>query len=126
MNAGADASDNLLMLAWAGGDAGAFERFDRRHRGPLYRFMLRQGRDAPVADERSRYVWPSVTAERTCGSDHPPVCPGADARLALSVLARLRQHVEHGDADVARESLRRFRQARPQATVQRELHATTP
>ena len=35
------ASDEQLMLAYAGGDAAAFETLYARHKGPLYRFVLR-------------------------------------------------------------------------------------
>jgi RNA polymerase sigma factor (sigma-70 family) len=36
-----EAPDEELMLAYGRGDAGAFETLYRRHRGPLFRFMLR-------------------------------------------------------------------------------------
>lgn len=64
MNAGADASDDVLMLAWTAGDATAFEQLYARHRGPLYRFLLRQLRDAPLADEFFQDVWQRVIAAR--------------------------------------------------------------
>ena len=35
------ASDESLMLAYAGGDAGAFDALYLRHKGPLFRFVLR-------------------------------------------------------------------------------------
>ncbi len=38
----ADIPDEQLMLAYAAGDTSAFETLYGRHRGPLYRFMLRQ------------------------------------------------------------------------------------
>lgn len=64
MNAGADTSDDLLMLAWTGGDTAAFELLYSRHRGPLYRFLLRQLRDAALADEFFQDVWQRVIAAR--------------------------------------------------------------
>lgn len=45
------------MLAWCGGDAGAFERLYGRHKGPLYRYMLRQLNDASIAEELFQDVW---------------------------------------------------------------------
>ncbi|HTM70137.1 MAG TPA: RNA polymerase subunit sigma, partial [Luteimonas sp.] len=45
----ADPADDALMLAWAGGDASAFERLYGRHRTRLYRYFLRQVRDAALA-----------------------------------------------------------------------------
>lgn len=62
MNSGADPSDDMLMLAWTGGDASAFERLYARHRGPLYRFLLRHLRDAALADEFFQDVWQRVIA----------------------------------------------------------------
>jgi len=65
MNSGADAGDDVLMLAWTGGDRGAFELLYGRHRGGLYRFLLRQTRDQALADEFFQDVWQRVIAART-------------------------------------------------------------
>ena len=64
MNPGADANDDLLMLAWVGGDAAAFEILYGRHRGPLYRFLLRQLGNQALADEFFQDVWQRVIAAR--------------------------------------------------------------
>jgi RNA polymerase sigma-70 factor (ECF subfamily) len=64
MNPGADANDDLLMLAWVGGDTAAFEILYARHRGPLYRFLLRQVRNQALADEFFQDVWQRVIAAR--------------------------------------------------------------
>ncbi|RDZ27973.1 RNA polymerase sigma factor [Lysobacter silvisoli] len=64
MNSAADASDDVLMLAWTAGDTVAFETLYARHRGPLYRFMLRQVRDSALADEFFQDVWQRVIAAR--------------------------------------------------------------
>ncbi|GAA5079400.1 RNA polymerase sigma factor [Lysobacter panacisoli] len=64
MNSGADTGDDVLMLAWAAGDTAAFELLYARHRGPLYRFLLRQLRDAALADEFFQDVWQRVIAAR--------------------------------------------------------------
>lgn len=64
MNSGADAGDDVLMLAWTGGDVAAFEVLYGRHRGPLYRFLLRQTRDQALADEFFQDVWQRVIAAR--------------------------------------------------------------
>ena len=63
MNA-ADASDDVLMLAWTAGDTSAFELLYARHRAPLYRFLLRQLRDNALADEFFQDVWQRVIAAR--------------------------------------------------------------
>jgi RNA polymerase sigma-70 factor (ECF subfamily) len=57
-------SDEALMLAWAGGSAGAFEPLYARHRAPLHRFLARQLRDAALADELFQDVWQRVIAAR--------------------------------------------------------------
>lgn len=64
MNSGADAGDDVLMLAWTGGDTAAFELLYGRHRGPLYRFLLRQTRDQALADEFFQDVWQRVIVAR--------------------------------------------------------------
>ncbi len=64
MNPGADANDDLLMLAWVGGDVAAFEILYARHRGPLYRFLMRQLRNQALADEFFQDVWQRVIAAR--------------------------------------------------------------
>src|SRR5258708_10904606 len=46
-----EASDEELMLRYGRGDARAFELLYRRHRLPLYRFLLRQGGNAAPAEE---------------------------------------------------------------------------
>lgn len=65
MNPGTDANDDLLMLAWVGGDVAAFETLYTRHRGPLYRFLLRQLRNQALAEECFQDVWQRVIAART-------------------------------------------------------------
>jgi len=52
------------MLAYSGGDAGAFEALYRRHKGGVYRYMLRQCRDAGVADELFQDVWMNLIRAR--------------------------------------------------------------
>ena len=53
------------MLAYAAGDAAAFEQLYVRHRGRLYRFMLRQLRDPALTDECFQDVWQRVISART-------------------------------------------------------------
>jgi len=50
-------SDEELMLAYAGGDAGAFESLYARHKGPVLRFVLRSVRSRAEADELFQDVW---------------------------------------------------------------------
>src|SRR5512132_2027006 len=51
------AGDEQLMLAYREGDAGAFEELYRRHKGGLYRFVLRSVRDRAVAGELYQEIW---------------------------------------------------------------------
>ena len=50
-------SDEELMLAYAGGDAGAFESLYARHKGPVLRFVLRSVKSRGEADELFQDVW---------------------------------------------------------------------
>lgn len=53
------------MLAYAGGDAGAFERLYRRHKDPLYRYCLRHLHQSPdQAAELFQDVWQRVIQAR--------------------------------------------------------------
>src|SRR5882762_6480717 len=61
---GSGPADEELMLSYGGGNAGAFEALYRRHRGPLYRFLLRQVGDAATADELFQDVWMRVIDSR--------------------------------------------------------------
>src|SRR5258708_13059486 len=51
------ASDEQLMLAYAGGDAGAFESLYARHKGPLFRFVLRSVKERAQAEELFQEIW---------------------------------------------------------------------
>ena len=57
-------TDEELMQAYAGGDAAAFEALYRKHRGPLYRFVLRSVRGAGEAEELFQDVWMRVIEAR--------------------------------------------------------------
>jgi RNA polymerase sigma-70 factor, ECF subfamily len=51
------ASDEQLMLAYAGGDAAAFAALYARHKGPLLRFVLRSVKGEAVAEELFQEIW---------------------------------------------------------------------
>ena len=53
-------SDEQLMLAYARGDAGAFEALYGRHKGPLYRFVLRSVKGRGEAEELFQDIWTRV------------------------------------------------------------------
>ena len=52
-----EAGDEQLMLAYREGDAGAFEELYRRHKGRLFRFVLRSIRDRAIAEELYQEIW---------------------------------------------------------------------
>ncbi len=56
--------DAMLMLAYARGDLAAFETLYARHRGMLYRFLLRSVRDSHRTDELFQETWSRVIAAR--------------------------------------------------------------
>jgi len=60
-----DASDEDLMLAYAGGDAGAFDTLYARHRGPLFRLMLRSVKSRGEAEELFQDIWMRVIEARS-------------------------------------------------------------
>jgi RNA polymerase sigma-70 factor (ECF subfamily) len=54
----------MLMLAYARGDLAAFETLYARHRGMLYRFLLRSVRDPHRTDELFQETWSRVIGAR--------------------------------------------------------------
>jgi RNA polymerase sigma-70 factor (ECF subfamily) len=56
--------DADLMLRYANGEAQAFDLLYARHKGPLYRYLLRQCRDRAVADDLFQDVWDRVIRNR--------------------------------------------------------------
>jgi RNA polymerase sigma-70 factor (ECF subfamily) len=59
-----DDSDEALMLAYRDGDAGAFDVLYARHRGGTYRYLLRQCRNAALAEELFQDVWMNLIRAR--------------------------------------------------------------
>ena len=49
--------DEQLMLDYGGGDAAAFEVLYRRHRGGLFRYVVRNVRERRLAEELFQEVW---------------------------------------------------------------------
>lgn len=64
-NAPIEQSDETLMLAYGKGDAAAFERLYARHKGGLYRYLLRSCSDRADAEELFQDIWASVIGART-------------------------------------------------------------
>jgi RNA polymerase sigma-70 factor, ECF subfamily len=57
-------ADAALMSRYASGDTGAFEQLYRRHRAPLYRYILRLSPARADADEIFQEVWMAVIQGR--------------------------------------------------------------
>jgi RNA polymerase sigma-70 factor, ECF subfamily len=63
-DAGDIETDEALMLAWQAGDVAAFDRIYERHRGGVYRYLLRHCRDRATAEELHQDVWLKLIAAR--------------------------------------------------------------
>ena len=59
-----DDDDAQLMLAYAGGEMRAFETLYARHRGALYRYLVRHARDGEIANDLFQEVWSRVIVNR--------------------------------------------------------------
>jgi RNA polymerase sigma-70 factor (ECF subfamily) len=57
--------DEQLMLAYAGGDAAAFETLYGRHKGGLFRFILRSVKARGEAEELFQEIWIRVVEARS-------------------------------------------------------------
>jgi RNA polymerase sigma-70 factor (ECF subfamily) len=60
-----EAPDEELMLAYGRGDAAAFEVLYKRHRGALYRFILRAIKQPSAAEELFQEAWIRVIEARS-------------------------------------------------------------
>lgn len=58
-------TDEALMLAYRDGEAAAFDALYARHRGPVYRYLLRQCAGRAQADELFQEVWLAVVRARS-------------------------------------------------------------
>lgn len=55
-----DHTDEQLMLGYAKGDAKAFEQLYLKHKGPLYRYFVRQLGDKQLAEDLYQETWGRV------------------------------------------------------------------
>jgi RNA polymerase sigma-70 factor, ECF subfamily len=56
--------DAALMQAWMAGDLRAFEALYARHKGPLYRYLLRHTRQRELADDLFQETWGRLIGAR--------------------------------------------------------------
>jgi RNA polymerase sigma-70 factor (ECF subfamily) len=59
-----DPGDEHLMMAYAAGDAAAFDALYERHKGGVYRYLVRHCGNAGTADELFQDVWMNVIRVR--------------------------------------------------------------
>ena len=59
-----DLSDRALMSRYRDGDVAAFEILYRRHKDPLYRYLLRQCRQRAAAEDVFQEVWSKIIRAR--------------------------------------------------------------
>src|SRR3970040_676632 len=64
MTTRAESTDEELMLLYRDGEAGAFDALYARHKGGVYRYLLRQCRDAAAAEELFQDVWMNLIRAR--------------------------------------------------------------
>src|SRR5688500_4575084 len=64
MSRHADTRGEELMLLYRDGDAGAFDVLYARHKGGVYRYLLRQCREAAAAEELFQDVWMNLVRAR--------------------------------------------------------------
>lgn len=64
MTPGNEPADEQLMRAYREGDVSAFETLYRRHRGGLYRYLVRQLGERGVAEELFQDVWIRIVGAR--------------------------------------------------------------
>jgi RNA polymerase sigma-70 factor (ECF subfamily) len=64
MSRDAATADEVLMLRYRDGDAGAFDALYGRHKGGLYRYLLRQCRNDAMAEELFQDVWMNLIRAR--------------------------------------------------------------
>lgn len=57
-------SDEELMLRYGAGDAAAFDALYARHKGGVYRYLLRQLREPAIAEELFQDIWLNLVNAR--------------------------------------------------------------
>ncbi len=120
----AELDDGALMLKYRAGDVAAFELLYRRHKAPLYRYLVRQTADRETGNDLFQEVWSRVIASR---DRYEPRARFATFlyRIAHNAVVdhyrrRKRRHEEHSDSmDDLAETLHDADCAAPDRMVQR-------
>lgn len=121
-----EAGDEQLMLAYREGDAGAFEELYRRHKGRLFRFVLRSIRDRAIAEELYQEIWMRVIEARGRYEVHPAprACQSTKFTTWLFTIAhhRLVDHWRKRGLTLVALDEEGAAQAEPAATADYEPH----
>jgi RNA polymerase sigma-70 factor, ECF subfamily len=59
-----EVSDEDLMIMYRNGDSGAFELLYKRHKGGLYRYLLRKCNNQSIAEELFQEIWMKLIKAR--------------------------------------------------------------
>jgi RNA polymerase sigma-70 factor (ECF subfamily) len=120
-------SDETLMLDYRAGDVAAFDELYRRHKGGLYRYLLRQCRDPATTAELFQDIWMNLVRAR---AGYEPTAKFATYlyRLAHNRLVDHYRRRAHGaslsleDDEIEEPAL--GRQEQPDARYERKALAT--
>jgi RNA polymerase sigma-70 factor (ECF subfamily) len=89
-----------LMLAYAAGDAAAFDRLYEQFRAPLYRFILRQVRDPASSNDVYQQCWEKVIKGRHSYRSKSPFAAWLFHLARNTVIDHFRRQSRHA-ADAA-------------------------
>jgi RNA polymerase sigma factor (sigma-70 family) len=94
-------TDEQLMLAYAAGDAKAFDRLYQQHRGPLYRYILRQVKDPVASNDLYQQCWEKVIKGRHGYRSKSPFAAWLFRIARNTVIDYFRRAVPESDAGLA-------------------------
>jgi RNA polymerase sigma-70 factor (ECF subfamily) len=92
----AESSDEELMLLFREGDAGAFDALYARHKGGLYRYLLRQCREQALAEELFQDVWMNLTRARASYTVQAKFATYLYRLAHNRLIDHYRKHAPHG------------------------------
>ena len=97
--------DSALMLRYRDGDVAAFETLYRRHKDPLFRYLLRRCRHHAAAEDVFQEVWGKIIKSR---DNYRPTAKFATFLYHVAhncFIDHLRRNKRHGDtADIEPDS----------------------
>lgn len=126
--ADAEPGDEQLMLAWRAGDAAAFERLYRRHKGGVLRYLLRQTGKRERAEELFQDVWLKVVNARAAYTAKARFSAWLYSIAHNRLMDHFREHaraqlVSYAEEAGAVEDAPEASQARPERRLERKQTA---